>query len=74
MVLPSWRRLHRVAEIEWEEETWGMGVTVCGLRGRMDVPGFTNRLGMPRCRHCCNAVGVPPGDGAPYNAGIEEGT
>lgn len=76
LVLPSWNRLHRVSEIEWDEE-WGgkirgRGRTVCGRSGLLLMPGFMSRLGLPRCRHCCRMMKIPDGDGNPYNHGIKD--
>ena len=73
LVLPSWNRLHRVAEINWaESETYGEGVTACGRRGALHIPGILSRMGLTRCAHCCRIAGVPLGDGAPFNEGTEE--
>mgnify|MGYP000853826932 CR=1 FL=1 len=74
LVLPSWNRLHRVSEIEWDEEDspYGTGTTLCGLSGHLHIPGIFSRMGLPRCAHCCRLAGVPRGDGAPANHGIAE--
>ena len=74
LVLPGWNRLHRISEIEWEdaEMVSGEGVTVCGLRGFMFMPGMVSRLYLERCAHCCRLVGIAPGAGAPFNKGITE--
>ena len=75
LVLPTWSRLHRVAEIEWDEETAsGRGTTLCGLTGELRIPGIFSRLDLPRCAHCCRLAGIPRGDGAPANCHIEEMT
>lgn len=78
LVLPrSWDRLHRVAcGIVWDDEdmTGGVGVTVCGLKGYLIMPGIFSRMGLPRCAHCCRIVGVPEGDGAPFNQHVEATT
>ena len=70
-------RLHRVAEITWwddgtrddgtPEMIRGDGVTVCGKRGFLHMPGIFSRMGAPRCPACCKALGIPKGDGAPKN-------
>jgi hypothetical protein len=69
--------LHRVASIAWDGEALGFdpgdmiqgeGVSVCGKEGRMAMPGIFSRMGAPRCRRCCKAMGIPPGDGPPWNA------
>ena len=72
LVLESWRVLHRISAIEPvepEDMINGPGVAVCGARGHFMVPGLLSRMGRPRCRHCCRLLGIPAGDGAPYNAG-----
>lgn len=74
LVLPSWNRLHRVSEITWEgdedEMNRGYGVTLCGRKGYLVMPGILSRMGGQRCAHCCRLAGVPRGDGAPFNQGI----
>ena len=72
-VLPGWRRLHRVSEIVClgPDDKYGDGVTVCGQRGPLTMPGILSRMGCPRCAHCCDALGIPRGDGAPFNSGID---
>lgn len=76
LVLPSWNRLHRVAEIAWDDDDDGMrqgvGTTMCGRTGFLVMPGIFSRMGLPRCAHCCRLTGVPTGDGAPYNDDIPE--
>lgn len=74
LVLPNWGKLHRVAETEGEDwEADGLipigiqGVTLCGLVGRLAMPGVFSRMGLPRCAHCCDRLGIPRGDGAAYN-------
>lgn len=62
------RLIHRVSEIdEPEDEPRGPGVAVCGRRGFLSMPGIFSRMGAARCRDCCRALGLPPGEGAPYN-------
>jgi len=76
LVLPSWNRLHRVSQIEWIDAwdglLYGRGKTVCGREGELCMPGVVSRLGLPRCKHCCRAMGLPAGDGNPYNHGIKD--
>ena len=43
------------------------GTTACGLSGRLSMPGIFSRIGAPRCKKCCRKVGIPDGNGAPYN-------
>ena len=61
--------LHDVARFTFDPdyETSAIGVASCGLRGRFAVPGFLSRMGAPRCRHCCNRLAIPNGDGSPKN-------
>lgn len=47
------------------------GTAACGLRAKFHMPGIMSRMGRPRCKKCCRRVQVPPGDGAPYNEGID---
>jgi hypothetical protein len=69
MVLDSWNCLHRISEIEWEDEDEisGDGISVCGQRGRYCIPGMFSRMGLRRCKHCCRALEIPDGEGAPAN-------
>lgn len=83
MVLPSWNRLHRISSIEWgidqngnrqwseDERVGGFGVAVCGATGYFDLPGIFSRMGLERCAHCCDALGISRDDGAPFNQGID---
>ena len=41
--------------------------TACGRRLAMTLPGLFSRMGMPRCAHCCDRLGIPRGAGAPLN-------
>lgn len=83
---PEWRSrwltfgkgtLHRVSEIEWSADfpgqmIIGTGVTVCGRKGELTMPGIFSRMGSPRCHECCSTLGIPRGKGCPENAGIWE--
>lgn len=61
--------LHRVAKGSSgrSKTVFQHGVAVCGLRGIMEMPGIFSRMGARRCKNCCRILGVPQGDGAPYN-------
>jgi hypothetical protein len=62
--------LHRIARVDVKHDNGAVGVdgaTVCGRAGRLDMPGVCSRIAAPRCKQCCKALGVPLGDGAPYN-------
>ena len=74
LVLRSWRLLHRVASIDWEdgEMIMGDGVTLCGRKGWLTMPGFISRMELKRCPKCCRLMRIPDGDGAPFNANILE--
>lgn len=64
--------LHRVAAITLNEERiGGQGVTACGQFLDMWMPGLLSRIGRKRCPRCCLAAGVPQGNGAPINEGID---
>lgn len=77
LVLNSWNRLHRVTEIVWEGgspdvECMGEGRALCGAHGVFCIPGFLSRMGLDRCAHCCDILGVPRGYGNTLNAKITE--
>jgi hypothetical protein len=79
LVLPSWNRLHRIQEIAWEggspeEECQGQGRALCGAEGWFYIPGFLSRMGLPRCAHCCDKLGIPRGNGNTLNRKITEPT
>lgn len=69
LVTRRWTVLHRVSAIEWQdgEMIEGPGVTVCGHHAHLRMPGIFSRMGLPRCKVCCRRLGIPAGDGAPYN-------
>lgn len=77
LVTESWEVLHRVVAGTKSEGGPNCGVgaadatTACGLRRPfLAMPGVLSRMGRPRCKRCCRAVGVPQGNGAPFNQGI----
>lgn len=64
--------IHRVYAIDWNEDTCEAdGVTACGRMDVMSMPGILSRIGATRCRDCCDIAGVPYGQGAPFNSGID---
>ncbi len=69
MVLASWRVLHHAAE--WnpnsDDVAAGNGVTSCGRKGWLAVPGVFTRMGAARCKQCCRNLGYPEGVGSPKN-------
>lgn len=65
-------RLHFVGSVtEWTQEMVdGGGLhlrAACGLRAQMALPGVLARLGRPRCKRCCKAIGITQGNGCPAN-------
>ena len=81
VVLPGWRRLHRVSLLDLNQfrndkripAQGGKGVTVCGRKGLLIMPGILSRIGLPRCHHCCRITHVPDGLGNPYNNSKTQG-
>jgi len=77
MMEPHGRKLHRVSEIKWNQPGWGEemisghGYTVCHRDGVLRMPGVLSRLHVPRCKFCCAALGIPYGNGTPYNEGMD---
>lgn len=55
-----------------EEMIEAMGKTLCGLSGRMAMPGIFSRMSAPRCPECCKQMGIAEGNGNPFNEGIYE--
>ena len=66
--------MHRVSSIEWQdgEMIYGDGVTMCKRRGHLHMPGIFSRMDADRCPQCCAALGIPSGQGAPFNVDIDE--
>ena len=74
---PSGDRLHYIPEAAdnyefWERACWGSDVrskslAACGLKTDWIAPGIFSRMGMPRCKRCCDLAGIPYGDGTPFN-------
>jgi hypothetical protein len=71
---PRRQTLHRVAAISFadDDRIWGHGATACGMFAELHMPGIFSRMGAPRCALCCAVVGLPAGNGAPFNAGLRE--
>lgn len=66
-VLPTWKRLHAAVEFTYDDWPFGDGLTACGHRGRLGIPGLFTRMGAQRCSHCCDRLGFPRGIGSPKN-------
>lgn len=68
---PAGRRLHHAATIEdpaeFEREATSNGLTTCGVEATLMIPGIMSRLAMPRCKPCCDRLGIPAGTGSPKN-------
>lgn len=45
----------------------GDGVTACGRKLRLWIPGIFSRMGLRRCTRCCDRLGFPQGIGSPKN-------
>jgi hypothetical protein len=64
--------LHRVYALDWNEDTCEAdGVTACGQMDVLRMPGLLSRMAATRCPICCDIAGVPRGNGAPFNQGID---
>lgn len=73
----GWNRLHAIPRDAVDpddedalEEFSSEGVTAtaaCGVSTRWAWPGVSSRLGRPRCKHCCRALGIAAGNGTPAN-------
>lgn len=69
--------LHRIESLqpegEWREDvTSAEGRAICGRTGWFFIPGIFSRMGAKRCERCCDLLGIPHGDGAPFNSDIAE--
>lgn len=70
---PNGGVLHRVAVMpkDWAADGWvpigGEGIVLCGLEKRWGMPGLFSRLYQARCKRCCRILGIPFGDGCPFN-------
>ena len=64
-------RLHHAVELEdpegWERRGFVVGLTTCGLAGKLDIPGLLSRMGVDRCIRCCDKLGIKRGTGSPKN-------
>lgn len=48
--------------------TWGgSGLTECGRKGDLRIPGVFSRMSAKRCSRCCKAIGMPQGNQSPKN-------
>ena len=66
------RVLHRIVEVIEERDGCTTGVAACGRGLDFHIPGIFSRMGRPRCKDCCRRLGIQPGDGAPFNARVDE--
>ena len=55
-----------------DDQIRGEGITICGRKGSLMMPGIFSRIGLPRCSRCCDILGIPRGEGAPFNQGIDK--
>lgn len=65
------KRLHHARYVRdpaaWYDVPRGYAITTCGQRGEFAIPGFMSRLGLERCAHCCDVLGIARGVGSPKN-------
>lgn len=67
-------RLHFLPDAD-EEGFWEIVVelgeyytkAICGRWSRYNAPGIAARIVLPRCKRCCDALGIPYGQGTPFN-------
>ncbi len=73
----KWRALHAIAGQAANPEAMRglidegqplLARSACGLRRDWWMPGLFSRLGRRRCVPCCQALGIPTGNGTPANA------
>jgi hypothetical protein len=43
------------------------GETACGIKALLTIPGLSSPMSDPRCPACCQATGMPEGNGSPKN-------
>jgi hypothetical protein len=69
VIVPESKMLHAPLEhYPWATEPWvESGETVCGIAGRLDIPGIISRSSLERCPKCCHAFVLPQGFGSPKN-------
>lgn len=69
LVTATGNLLHYGQVDEDDNETWWEDVRfACGRLARAAmIPGPFTRMGAPRCRRCCTALGYPQGKGSPKN-------
>ena len=61
--------LHHAATLDPNKDysAEGNGITSCGRKLWLAIPGIFSRMGMERCKRCCDALGYPHGTGSPKN-------
>ncbi|MEO3869355.1 hypothetical protein ABGB18_11035 [Nonomuraea sp. B12E4] len=77
----GWHRLHAVPgdalTVEDHHAAIDAGepyvrTTVCGRTLPLTYAGMVSRFSMPRCSACCEALGIPRGNGTPVNEAAEK--
>lgn len=72
----KWRRLHAVPAAALTPDQMRDAIdachpirtrAACRLNRAWWMPGMGSRLGRRRCTACCQALGIPPGNGTPAN-------
>lgn len=79
MCFGKWNVLHYIEEIEdWDDDYWELHeaqfegerhwTAACGITNKIwAAPGIFSRMGRPRCKNCCRAIGITEGVGCPIN-------
>ena len=71
VLTPTGLRLHHAERIDkphrFNDESCSPGLTTCGLKRALSIPGVLSRMSMPRCARCSQLLGIPPGVGSPKN-------
>lgn len=55
----------------YREENRQPESAICGRKGYWRAPGIFSRMGLFRCKRCCDLTGLPRGVGTPFN-GVDE--
>lgn len=65
---PPYNVLH-AATVEYDPlyDVSGDGITACGWKTHLAIPGIISRMYNRRCSHCCRKLGFPQGNGSPKN-------
>ena len=73
LVSSTWAVLHYIPGensdtwSSWWDNQQDTRTAACGRTFDATLPGWFSRMGAPRCRNCCQHLGITHGDGAPPN-------